>query len=101
MYVATWNWATFNGDGQNNTRNPANLKELFIFCHNVGGRTFLFALAYIGGGLYDLTELVSEIVLASHGTAVDRNTGPNWGRGYGKNSQNHPFRTSVFVGKSK
>jgi len=101
MYVATWNWARFNGDGQCDTRNPTNLKELLIFCHNMSGRTLLLALAHISRGLYDLTKLVSEIVLASHGTAVDGNTGPNRRRGYGKNGQNHPFRTGVFIRKSK
>src|ERR1700679_1386540 len=62
---------------------------------------FLLALPYVGGGFDDLTKLISEIVLASHRTAVHCNARSNWGRGDGKDGQNHPLGTSIFVREPK
>ena len=58
----------------------------------------MLALPYVGRGLDNLTELISEIVLASHRT-VHCNARSNGRRGNGQDSQNHPLWTSVFIGE--
>jgi len=74
---------------------------LFILSHDVSRGTFLLALPYVGGGLDNFTKLISEIVLASHCTAVHCDARSNWGRGDRQDGQNHPLGTSIFVGEPK
>jgi hypothetical protein len=102
MYVATWNWMTFrNNVPAEGIINHTHLKELLVLCHNMSWGPFLLALSYVGGGFDNLTELISEIVLASHRTAVHCDARSNWGRGDGQDGQNHPLWTSIFVRESK
>jgi hypothetical protein len=61
--------------------NRTHLEKLLILGHNVSRGALLLALPYVGRRLDNLTELVGEIVLASHRTAVYCNTWPNRRRG--------------------
>ena len=81
--------------------NRTHLKELLVLCHNMSRGAFLLALPYVCGGLDNLPKLISKIVLASHRAAVNCDARSNWGRGDGKDGQNHPLWTSIFVGEPK
>jgi len=83
------------------TYNRTHLEKLLVLRHNMSRGALLLALPYIGRSLDDLTELVGEIVLASHRTAVYCDTWPDRGGWDRKNGQNHPLRTGIFVGKPK
>jgi hypothetical protein len=91
----------FRNTDQPEILNRTHLKELLILCYNMSRGAFLLALPYVGGGLDDLTKLISEIVLASHRTTVHCDARPNWRRGNRQNGQNHPLRASIFVGEPK
>ena len=71
------------------------LEELLKLVDDVRGRAFLFKLAERRVGANDLGELVRQVVLAAHRTAVDRDRRAHGRRRHRQDGQDHPRRVRL------
>lgn len=73
------------------------LEQLLELADDVCGSTLLFTTPYVRGSLDDIAQLVGQVILTPHSSAIDSNTRPNRRRWDWEHREDHPFWTSVLI----